>query len=57
MDEARIAAAVLDAHLAHGLEERQRFMPPTVPPISQIATSASPAPIRMKCLISSVMCG
>ena len=32
-------------------------MSPTVPPISTIATCASPAPIRMKCLISSVMCG
>ena len=32
-------------------------MSPTVPPISTMHTSASPAPMRMQCLISSVMCG
>ncbi|MNF97346.1 hypothetical protein D3C84_801730 [compost metagenome] len=30
---------------------------PTVPPISTRATSASPAPLMMRRLISSVMCG
>ncbi|MNN84365.1 hypothetical protein D3C81_2015190 [compost metagenome] len=32
-------------------------MSPTVPPISTRATSASPAPLMMRRLISSVMCG
>ncbi len=32
-------------------------MSPTVPPISQMSTSASPTPRLMPALISSVMCG
>jgi hypothetical protein len=57
MHEERLCAPHLDADWRIASRNGSDSMSPTVPPISTMQTSASPAPSLIARLISSVMCG
>jgi hypothetical protein len=59
VDEQAVAAPDVHGELADGLQERQRLDVADGPPISVMTTSTSAvSPMRrIRCLISSVMCG